>query len=188
MEAGNLLEGKRVLIVDDEPDVLDILTEFLSACMVDRASTFETAKELLETERYDAVVLDIMGVQGFDLLKIASQQDIPALMLTAHSLNVESLKKSAEEGASYFVPKEKMTEIATFLADVLEARRKKENPWMRWYKRLCGFFDANMRFNGPNWRDQHKEFWDEKLKNLGCSPETAPPGIVEGGGSAKKPE
>jgi DNA-binding response OmpR family regulator len=187
METRNLLQGKRVLIVDDEPDILDVLTELLSACMVDRASTFETAKELLENERYDAVVLDIMGVKGFDLLKLAAQKEIPALMLTAHSLNVESLKKSAEEGASYFVPKEHITEIATFVADVLEARQKMENPWVRWYKRLCGFFDGNMKFNGPHWREQHKEFWDEKLKNMGCATPAAT-GTVEDGGSGGKPE
>jgi CheY-like chemotaxis protein len=176
MKARKLLEGKRVLIVDDEPDILDLLTELLSTCMIDRASTFEAAKELLETERYDAVILDIMGVQGFELLKIANQQDLPALMLTAHALSTESLKKSAEEGASYFVPKEEMANIAVFVADVIEAREKKENPWVRWYKRLCGFFDSNMKFSGPNWREQHKEFWDEKLKNFGCAPE--PPSEV----------
>ena len=32
-------------------------------------------------------------------------------MLTAHGLSEESLKKSAEEGASYYAPKEKMHEI-----------------------------------------------------------------------------
>jgi len=44
METKKLLQGKRVLIVDDEPDVLDSLTELLSTCMIDRASTFEEAK------------------------------------------------------------------------------------------------------------------------------------------------
>jgi DNA-binding response OmpR family regulator len=98
METVKLLKGKRVLIVDDEPDILDALNELLSTCMIDRASTFEGAKELLETEYYDVVVLDIMGVKGFELLQIAKQKHIPALMLTAHALNKESLKKSAEEG------------------------------------------------------------------------------------------
>ena len=166
METKTLLKGKKVLIVDDEPDVLDLLTELLSACMIDRASTFEAAKEFLETEYYDIVVLDIMGVKGFELLQIAKQNDIPALMLTAHALSKETLKKSAEEGASYYVPKEEMDKIDVFVADVLEAREKSKNPWVRWLERLGEYFDSSPKFSGPNWREEHKKFWDEKLRNL----------------------
>src|SRR5512139_3154937 len=136
METETLLKGKMVLIVDDEPDILNALTELLSACKIDRASTFEAAKEFLEKEYYDVVVLDIMGVRGFELLQIAKQRNIPALMLTAHSLDRESLKKSAEEGAAYFVPKAEMGKIDVFVADVIEARDKKKNPWVKWFERL----------------------------------------------------
>jgi DNA-binding NtrC family response regulator len=164
MDTEKLLKGKRVLIVDDEPDILESLTELLSVAMIDRASTFEEAKELLETEYYDVVVLDIMGVNGFELLKIANEKDIPALMFTAHALNKESLKKSAEEGASYYVPKDEISKIDVFVADVLEAREKGKNPWTRWFDRLGSFFDENTKFSGPNWREQHKKFWEDKLK------------------------
>ncbi|MBN2033166.1 MAG: response regulator [Deltaproteobacteria bacterium] len=166
METKKVLRGKRVLIVDDEPDVLELLTELLSDCMIDRASTFEAAKELLETEHYDVAVLDIMGVRGFELLEIAKQKGIPALMLTAHALNKETLKKSAEEGASYYVPKDEMGKIDVFVADVIESREKNKNPWVRWFERLGGFFDESKNFSGPNWREQHEKFWEEKLKKL----------------------
>jgi len=166
METKKVLQGKKVLIVDDEPDILDLLTELLSTCMVDRAATFEEAKKLLETEYYDAVVLDIMGVKGFELLQVAKQKDVPALMLTAHALNKESLKKSAEEGASYYVPKDEISKIDVFVADVLEAKEKSFNPWVRWLERLGSFFDHSKDFSGPNWREQQKKFRDEKLKHL----------------------
>ena len=42
-----LIKGKRVLIVDDEKDVLDTLVDLLSMCKLDTASTFEQAKDLL---------------------------------------------------------------------------------------------------------------------------------------------
>jgi CheY-like chemotaxis protein len=166
MERRTLLRGKKVLIVDDEPDILDILTELLSTSMIDRASTFEAAKELLGSQHYDVAVLDIMGVKGFELLQIAKQNDVPALMLTANALSKESLKRSAEEGASYYVPKEQISNIDVFVGDVIEAKEKEKNPWVKWFERLGAFFDQSKRFSGPNWREQHKNFWDEKLKRL----------------------
>jgi DNA-binding NtrC family response regulator len=159
MDPQKVILGKKVLIVDDEKDILDVLTELLQLCKLDTASSFEEAKDFLDRYDYDIVVLDIMGVNGFDLLEIAKQKGIPALMLTAHALTEESLKRSAQDGASYFVPKDEIAQIATFVADVLEATEKKKNPWVRWFERLSGTFDAI--FTGPNWREREKEFWDK---------------------------
>jgi CheY-like chemotaxis protein len=165
MSQRKILKGKLVLIVDDEKDILDLLTELLGMCRIDTASSFEQAKELLEGYQYDIAVLDIMGVKGYELLKIANERNIPALMLTAHALTKEDLKKSAEEGASYYVPKDEINNIDIFVADVLEAREKNKNPWVRWFERLGGFFDK--KFSGTNWREQEKEFWLQRLKARG---------------------
>jgi DNA-binding response OmpR family regulator len=116
----------------------------------------------MEDQNYDIAILDIMGVKGFELLEIANERKIPALMLTAHALSEESLKKSAEEGAAYFAPKDKMNEIEIFVADVLEAIEKKKSPWEKWFLRLGGFYDK--RFHGSNWREQEREFWENKIK------------------------
>jgi len=161
MDPKKILLGKKVLIVDDEKDVLDSLIELLDLCKIDAATSFEEAKDFLERYDYDIVVLDIMGVKGFELLEIAKNRGIPSLMLTAHALSEESLKKSAEDGASYYVPKNEMDKIATFVADVLEAKEKKKNPWVRWFDRLGGTFDKI--FTGPSWREREKEFWDNFL-------------------------
>jgi len=161
MDPKKILRGKRVLIVDDEEDILDTLTELLDMCKVDRASNFEEAKELLENNYYHVTVLDIMGVQGYDLLEIANKRDIPALMLTAHALSKENLKKSFQEGASFYVPKDEIGKIDVFVADIIEAREKKKNVWAKWYERLSGFCDR--RF-GPNWKDDDPEFWKSLIK------------------------
>lgn len=161
METDKLLKRKKVLIVDDEEDVLDQLTELLDMCKIDRASTFEEAKENLEKNFYDAAILDIMGVRGYELLEIANKKKIPTLMLTAHALSSDNLKKSFQNGASYYVPKDEISRIDVFLADILEARDMNRNVWVRWYERLGGFCDK--RF-GPNWRDDDPEFWDSLLK------------------------
>ena len=161
MDSKKILRGKQVLIVDDEKDVLDILVELLSMCKIDTALTFEEAKKLLKNNYYDIAVLDIMGVKGYDLLAIANEQKVPALMLTAHALTKESLKKSFQEGASYFVPKDEINKIDTFVADVIDAREKKKNVFVRWYERLSGFYDN--RF-GPDWREEDSEFWKNLIR------------------------
>ena len=164
MDTNKLLQGKWLLIVDDEQDILDMLIELLETCKIDTASTFEEGKKLLETNRYDLAVLDIMGVKGFDLLEVANQQKIPALMLTAHGLSEENLKRSAQEGAAYYAPKDEITKIDVFVADVLESLDKKKNVWERWFERLGGFYDK--KFGGTDWREKEREFWEEKMKSL----------------------
>ena len=162
MDPEKILRGKRVLIVDDEKDVLEFLTELLDMCKVDQASSFEEAKELLEKNPYDAAVLDIMGVRGYELLEIAKKKNIPTLMLTAHALSKENLKKSFEMGADYYVPKDEMSKVDVYLADILEAREKKKNVWVKWYERLSGFCDR--RF-GPKWKEEDPEFWSDLFKS-----------------------
>ena len=88
MNPEKMLKGKRVLIVDDEPDVLELLTELLDMCKVDAASSIEQAKELLENNYYHTAVLDIMGVEGYELLEIANRRKIPALISLFHRLAV----------------------------------------------------------------------------------------------------
>jgi DNA-binding NtrC family response regulator len=161
MDPEKALQGKRVLIVDDEEDILEFLSELLDMCEIHKAKTFEKAKELLENNTYDVAILDIMGVRGHDILEITKKKDIPALMLTAHALSEESLKRSFKGGASYFVPKDEINQIDVFLTDILEAREKGKNVFAKWYERLSGFCDR--RF-GPNWKDKDPEFWDSLLK------------------------
>jgi len=153
------ISGKRLLIADDEKDVLDTLISLLQVCKIDAVSSFEEARTLLETNSYDLAILDIMGVDGYGLLDIAVERKIPALMLTAHALSREDLTLSAKSGASYFVPKDKMTEIAIYIADVLAAKEESKSAWTKWYERLGGLFDK--RFGGTNWREKEKDFWEE---------------------------
>ena len=153
--ANNLLDGKRILVVDDEPDVLE---ELLSMCDVEKAASFEEAKEALETRYFDMAVLDIMGVDGYKLLEIANERRVIPVMLTANALSVEDTVKSYKEGAASYVPKEEMTNIATYLNDILEARDKGKSLWWRWLDRFASYYDKKF---GPEWKEKHKEIWDE---------------------------
>lgn len=162
MDIIKTIERKRILIVDDEQDVLDGLVELLDICRIDTALSFDEGKRLLEENDYDVAILDIMGVDGFNLLKIANRRNIPALMLTAHALSEKNLKQSAEGGAAYYAPKDEIERIDLFVADIIEARENQKNVWVRWFERLGGYYDS--RFAGLNWREKDKAFWEKKLK------------------------
>jgi nucleotide-binding universal stress UspA family protein/CheY-like chemotaxis protein len=143
----SLLDGKKVLIVDDEPDVLETVEELLPMCRVTGAATFQEAKELLSTEHFDMAILDIMGVNGFDLLKLAKQKRVPAVMLTSHALSPETTAQAYREGAASYVPKEKMGDIVTYLNDVLEAKERGKDSWWRWFERFGSFYERKF---GPD--------------------------------------
>ncbi|HDR16059.1 MAG TPA: response regulator [Desulfobacteraceae bacterium] len=158
----DILEGKRILIVDDEQDILETLEELLDMCLIDSAPDFNTACKFLDKYSYDAAVLDIMGVRGYELLQKTGELGIPAVMLTAHALNPDNLVKSIEMGAQCYVPKDKIGDIAFYLADVFKAREYGIQKHGNWFKRLKPFFDKKF---GSGWRESHKEFWEVFDKN-----------------------
>ena len=158
MAKDNILEGKNILVVDDEHDVLDTLVEMLDTCHIETASSYEEAKELLESKAYDAAILDIMGVRGFDLLEVATQKKIPALMLTAHGLNPDNLVGSIKLGAKSYIPKDKINEIDIYLEEIFQSQEKGIEKSGNWFARLSSFFDE--RF-GHGWKNKDKKFWSE---------------------------
>ena len=157
----SILNHRVILAVDDEPDVLEILEEeilvYAPNCKIEKATTYEEATHMLESQRYDVVVLDIMGVRGFDLLEQAVKRNFPTAMLTAHSLNPGSLKRSIEMGALAYLPKAKLGEIVPFLEDILESSDG-SSAWGRVMNKLEGFFATQW---GELWKKSEEKFWKD---------------------------
>ena len=152
------LIGKKILIVDDEPDILGVLEDILDMCTVVKAATFEEGKTLLESQTFDIAILDIMGVDGYGLLEIATSKNIPAVMLTAHAFSPDNLVKTIKEGAASYIPKEEISHIAEYLIDVLKARDEGTNPWGSWQERLpSSYFEKRW---GSSWKDTDNDFWE----------------------------
>jgi len=157
----SILNGKSILAVDDEPDILVVLEEeILTAapkCKFDKASSYQEAIKKLESQNYDVVILDIMGVRGFDLLDQAVKRHFKVAMLTAHSLNPESLKRSIEMEARAYLPKEKLGEIVSFLEDILEETDSLSG-WARQMNKLEGYFESRW---GQDWQKTESKFWKD---------------------------
>jgi DNA-binding response OmpR family regulator len=158
MAAVSRLKNKRILAVDDEPDILETIEDILDEADLDLAADYDTASRMISQTRYDLAILDIMGVDGLALLTQAVERGIPTVMLTAHAVNPETLMESIRKGAISYLPKETLTELDDLLEELLAARERGQPPWQLLFERLGDYF--NERF-GPDWKENDKQFWSE---------------------------
>lgn len=161
MRKRNPLLDRKILLVDDEIDVLESLEEELDMCEVHTATDFSTALDYLKHNVYDAVVLDIMGVNGFELLRHSVSKGFPTVMVTAHAVTPEALKKSIKLGAISFLPKEEMMHLREFLEEVVLNGGR--SIWINLFDRFGNYFN---KLFGPDWKEKDvffKEF-EESLR------------------------
>ena len=101
--------GNRILLVDDEPRVREVVAGYLAreGYRVQTAQEGESARRYLAEFQPDLVVLDLMlpGVSGFDLLQeIRQRSDVPVILLTARAEEVDRVS-GLEMGADDYVVK-----------------------------------------------------------------------------------
>ena len=157
-QSESILKGKNILAVDDEEDILETIEDILDEANVELASDYKNASKKIKANRYDLVILDIMGVDGLKLLEEAVDREIPAVMLTAHAINPETLMESIRKGAISYLPKETLSELDVLLSDILGAHEKGNPTWKLLFDKLGDYF--NERF-GPDWKEKDKDFWSD---------------------------
>jgi DNA-binding response OmpR family regulator len=154
-----VLNGKTILAVDDEPDVLETIVEVLDMCVIETAGTFNKARQLLETNDYDIVILDVMGVKGLHLLDLAVARHFPTVMLTAPALTPDYILKSMNRGAISYISKEELASLDSLLDELLELMAAGESPWQHTLKRLEPQLDERLP---PGWQKEYGDLWDRK--------------------------
>lgn len=156
--AESILKGKRILAVDDEADILETIEDILDEVDLDTATDYEGASRKIRENPYDLAILDIMGVNGLKLLEEAVERGIPAVMLTAHAVNPETLMASIRKGAISYLPKETLSELDELLEVLLGAHEQGKPPWKLLFEKLGAYFDE--RF-GADWKKADSQFWSE---------------------------
>ncbi len=100
---------KRILIIDDDIEMCDLLSKFLTRenFEVETANTGEEGLAKLELEKHEFAILDVMlpDTMGFDVLRrIRTISTIPVLMLTAKGDEIDRII-GLEIGADDYLPK-----------------------------------------------------------------------------------
>jgi DNA-binding response OmpR family regulator len=106
----NLMSGNRVLVVDDDADIRDLVALKLQASGidVDTAPDGVQGLEKANTGNFDAVVLDVMmpGMSGIDVLQAMRNagNQTPVIMLTAKTQE-HDVEAGFTAGANDYVSK-----------------------------------------------------------------------------------
>jgi DNA-binding response OmpR family regulator len=101
---------KRVLIIEDDVDILELLNIHLSDldCTVVKEVNGKKGLELLQTEQWDLLILDIMlpSLDGLEICRQirATNKQLPILMLTAKSEEIDKVL-GLELGADDYLSK-----------------------------------------------------------------------------------
>lgn len=125
-----------VLLIDDDRQLGEMLTDFLQADRLDvtACASGEEGLDALRDGAFDLIILDIMlpGINGLDVLKSLRQSsDIPVIMLTARGDDVDriiGLEFGADDYlAKPFNPRELVARIKAILRRAPQHTLRNEN-------------------------------------------------------------
>ncbi|HEY7992655.1 MAG TPA: response regulator transcription factor [Candidatus Eremiobacteraceae bacterium] len=140
MRSGSDQKLRKILVVDDEPQIVEILEKYLTdeGFVVCSACDGAQAVELQQTELPDLIVLDLKmpGKHGFEAFReIRSRSDVPIIMLTSRGDEVDrvvGLELGADDYiAKPFSPREVVARVKTVLrraGDGASMRRSPSEP------------------------------------------------------------
>lgn len=124
--------GAKVLVVDDEPNVLRSLAQYLTIedFTVETASNGMEALEKVESFSPELILLDVMmpGMDGFEVLdKVKANPahaHTPIIMLTAKDQSADVLKGYQSGATSYLVKPFNLDELVETINQVLAQERQ----------------------------------------------------------------
>ncbi len=120
--------SEKVLLVDDEKEFLEIMSERMKARDMDvtTAISAQQALEIIEKESFDAIVLDFQmpGMDGMDALKAikAKKPELQIILLTGYA-TVEKGVEAMKIGATDFI--EKPADLEVLAEKIKNAKAEK---------------------------------------------------------------
>ncbi len=120
--------AEKILIVDDEKEFLEVMAERMTTrgMLVKTADSALEALKLVESETFDAIILDLQmpAIDGLETLKAIKQKrpEMQVILLTGHA-TVEKGIAAMKLGAMDFV--EKPADLAELTAKIRDAQARR---------------------------------------------------------------
>jgi DNA-binding response OmpR family regulator len=123
------MAGQRILVVDDDPQIIEVCTEALRASgfLVESSLDGKEAIALLREEEFDLLIIDLMmpDIDGFEVLQIAKEHapSTARIIITGYG-TVERALESIRVGVQGFVEKPfSLDDLVFTVQQVLERRQ-----------------------------------------------------------------
>ena len=122
--------GRKILIIDDDPDVCLIIKDFLEKeeCTVYTAKNGEEGLKAAHHDKPDLILLDIImpRVDGFQVLEKLKENkktlSMPVVMLTARSDDEAKLTTASAYSEDYLIKPVKLKDLKSKIDEVLNRR------------------------------------------------------------------
>lgn len=170
--------GKRIMVVDDNPDILALLSESLNEYDVVTASNGAEAMEKIKQSIPELILTDVMmpGVDGLQLVKNLRADrhlaHVPLVLLSARTA-MEDRVEGLQSGADAYVTK---PFTMSYLRAVIERLLKGKNELREYYNTSAAAYEYSQGklVDGEDSRfiDNLDAYIDENLDNVDLSPET----------------
>jgi DNA-binding response OmpR family regulator len=130
MPSETAVKGGRILVVDDERNIVRLLEAYLSRHGHSVATAFDgwEALDRVKQEKFDLLILDVMMpfMDGFEVLKNLRKDpataDIPVIILTAKSAD-QDVFEAYHLGAHMFLSKPvDLDELALFVRQLIDSK------------------------------------------------------------------
>ena len=163
----SILNGKSVLGVNDDPEVLKRLEEKIKNaapdCHFEKATTYKEAFEFLVFFMYDLVILDNTLSRSRELLDFAVNRPfpVPVALVTPGPAAPETLKLTKEAGIKVGLPIERLDAIVPVLEYIVW--REQLPPLARFFENLRESFNGRCLFSKN--RDYKRELKFSVPKN-----------------------
>ena len=156
------MQKVKILIVDDERNIREVIKEYsiLEGYEVKEADSGVKALELLNSEKFDLMILDIMMpiMDGFTLLNsIPKEKRIPTIILSARDDEIDKLEGFDRGIDDYlckpFSPRELMARVKAILK-----RTKGNVDSYSYYKLVVNFLEHTLKIDDKEINITPKEF------------------------------
>lgn len=159
---------QKILIIDDEYDICNMVSMILSNYDVHKATCIESAKKILQSKQIDLIILDVwLGANtGLDFLAdLRKVSNIPVIIISGHG-SIDLAVKAVKLGAEDFLEKPFSGDKLIVLVDRIIQNHIKiqktklipvsehffigsSDKWQQFHKKISKISDQNIIVSGP---------------------------------------